>query len=91
MDAYNAAIAAAQAVYNDEDATQADVDAAVAALAAATQVFDAAKKAGPNLHRKDWFSGWMPTITIRVQANGRTEANLPIRLHKPMRTTGPLC
>ena len=44
--AYTEAVAAAQAVLNDNGATQAEVDAAVNALGTATTTFSAAKKAG---------------------------------------------
>jgi hypothetical protein len=46
IDAYAAAIAAAQAVADNGSATQAQVDAAVTALAAATTAFDSTKAAG---------------------------------------------
>ena len=44
--AYQAAIDAAQAVLEDTDATQAEVDQAITDLAAATETFNAAKEAG---------------------------------------------
>jgi hypothetical protein len=46
MDAYTDAIAAAQAVVDKADATQTEVDDAVAALETATSTFDAAKEDG---------------------------------------------
>ncbi|SDK11901.1 S-layer homology domain-containing protein [Natronincola ferrireducens] len=46
MSAYETAIGTAQGVYNDNDATQAEVDVAVTTLAAATSTFNSAKAAG---------------------------------------------
>ncbi len=49
MDAYTAAIAAAQGVANNTNATQSDVDNAVAALTTATTAFNNAKQAGTKV------------------------------------------
>ncbi len=46
LDAYQASIAKAQAVFNDPNSTQDEVDAATGELMAAKAVFDAAKQAG---------------------------------------------
>ncbi len=46
MTAYETAIASAQGIYGTADSTQVEVDQAAASLAAATESFNAAKKAG---------------------------------------------
>jgi len=61
MDAYEAAITAAQAVYDNPNATQAEVDNAVSALVAATEAFNGAKKDGTKY-----------TFNVRIEANDRT-------------------